>query len=327
MAVNNLFRFAGIVFRGAQFGGVITLGGVTTSAVNMNPQVVQDYSDGNIHPTLTTLQAFAEDLQFTTNNVDKALALIGSVGECIDDGSAIEVYYSRLSACAKGPAPGAVHRRIVITQSGATAGLVYPNSFSCDHRGNASFSFSVMPETDGANSPIVIQSDIALPAELQVLIDNQNRYTIGPVNLAGDVYEGVKQVSIEFGISLIRESADSVPFDEFIAIEKTANKISLTGIDPTWASSNVAGGAAGTIEGVQLQHADTSIVFRRRVNGTARFEPAGDPVHVVLSTNGLAVVTNVASTNEQQPAESGVDIYSDFDGANVPITVQTDSAY
>ena len=320
MAVDNLYRFAGMRFLGPQFGGTTTLGGVSTSAVNNNPEIIQDYADGGIHPTLTTIKAFAEELSFTTNNIDKAFDLIGSVGDCIDDGSSIEIYYARFTACSKGPAPGAIHRRITISQGDNVAGLFHPGSVSTDHRGDATFSFMVKPQTDGTNSPLTIEVDIALPADLQTRIDNQNRYTIGPVTLAGTIYNGIKSFGIEFGIGVTRESADSSIFDEFIGIEKTATKISLSGLNPDWVTP-------GTISGSALAHADTQLVLRRRTRGAAGYVPAATAEHIVITTNGLAVPTNVASSNEQNPVESGIDVYCDFDGINSPLTVQTGVAY
>ena len=319
MAVSNLFRFAGMQFIGTQFGGTVSLGGVTTSAINPNPQVVQDYADGGIHPTRTTIQSFAEELSFTTTNIDKALDLIGSIGNCIEDGSSVVIYYALLSACAKGPAAGSVHRRVTISQTGSDAGLVHPGSFSCDHRGDASYSFMIKPKSDGVNSPLVIEDSVALPAALLTSVDNQNRYTIGPVTLESVAYDGVKQLSCELGIAITRESADSEIFDEFIAIEKTATKISLSGINPKWIT-------AANIDGSVITHANTEIILRKRA-GAAGFVAPVTAEHISLTLAGLVVPTNVASSNDQQPVQTGIDIYAEFDGTNVPLVVQTGVAY
>ena len=317
MAVRQIYRLYGMVLDGAQFGGPITLGGLTTSSVSANAQVNQDYTDGNPHPTRTTIQNFAEELSFSTLNVDTALQVIGALSQCIDVGSSIVLYYARFTECNSGPAPGSVHRSITITQAGNSAGLIHAGSLTCDHRGDAQFSLMIKPKSDGINSPIVINQNIALPA---LVFDNRNRYTIGPVELDGNTIDGLKNVSLEFGIELDRESADSSIRDEFIGLKQTAAKITMSGINPEWWDTLGVNGNA-------LAHADSSIVFRRRLPGGAGFEPPAETRHIRLTCAGLAVPTNYVSTNEQAPAEAGLEIYCDHDGTNVPIVAQSGIAY
>ena len=104
MAVDSIYRFYGLQFTGTQFSGPALLGGVINSSVAANAQVIQDYTDGNPHPTRTTIQAFQEELSFTTFNIDTALDLIGTIAQCIEDGSAIELYYAKFSEWQQRPA-------------------------------------------------------------------------------------------------------------------------------------------------------------------------------------------------------------------------------
>ena len=317
MAVDNIFRFYGLQFLGTQFAGPVLLGGVINSSVAANAQVIQDFTDGNPHPTSTSIQAFQEELSFSTFNIDTALDLIGAISQCIEDGSAIELYYAKFSQCSNGPLPGSVHKKIIISQSGDIAGLVHAGSLNCDHRGDAQYSFMIKPKSDGVNSPISIVNDVSLPTGT---FDNGNRYTIGPVNVAGNTINGLKSIGIDFGIEVLRESADSSIFDEFVGLSKTASRFSFSGINPSWWDSlGVAGAAAA--------HADTSIVLRRRQKGPAAFVAPATAEHIKLTAAGVAVPTNYASTSDQNPAESGLDVYCEYDGTNVPIVIQTGVAY
>lgn len=320
MAITEgIFRFHSLRFNGAQFGGTTVLGGISTNAINPNPEVIQNFSDGSPYPTFNTLASFAEEASFSTTNIDTALDLIGASGNCLEDGSSIEIFYARYDGCNIGPTPGSVHRKATITQSGSNGGLIYGSSLSADHRGDASYSFSIAPQSDGTNSPIALASNVALPTGV---IDNTNRYTIGPAQIAGVTIDGIKNINVELGVTVERESADSSVFDEYFSISQLATKLSISGINPSWWDN----AKLGTI-GKEATHADTSFVLRKRLKGTAGFVPQATAEHIRLTTAGLAVPSTYFESSGSSPISSALDIYSVFDGTNVPLVANTGVSY
>ena len=175
----------------------------------------------------------------------------------------------------------------------------------------------IKPKSDGTNSPISITDNVALPSGT---FDNGNRYTIGPVSVGGNTIDGLKSIGVDFGIEVQRESADSAIFDEFVGLSKTAARFSFAGINPNWWNSLGVAGAAAT-------HANTSVVLRRRLSGAAGYVAAATAEHIILTAAGVAVPTNYVSSSDQNPTESGLDLYCEYDGTNVPIVVQTEVAY
>ena len=310
MAVESIYRFHSLRFNTVQFGqsGATTasfnLGGVSTSAVNPNPEVMQEFVDGHPVASASYIKSFAEELSFSTNNIDTAIDLIGSSGTCMDFPGSVEVFYARYDSCTPGPAPGSVHRRVTVSSvSASQRGLIYGKSLNCDHRGDAEYAFSIAPQSDGVNSPLVFADNVALPTGV---IDNTHRYTLGPVEIGGVLIDGIKSVNTDFGISVERESADSAIFDEYFTISKLASKLSISGINPSWWDANKLGSV-----GKVAEHMDTSIILRRRLtNGAAGFEPRTANRHFRITANGLAVPSGFFDSSGASPITSSFDLYT-----------------
>lgn len=321
MALNDgIYKFHSMAFSGPDFNTTTVLGGLTTTAVSRNPNVVQEFTDGNVFPTITSLQAFQDDLQFTTLNIDTLIDVLGVTASCIKPGNKIDIYYGLESPCDGGFSPGSVHRKLTITSATRISAIAVLQTITSNHQENATATFMIKPQFDGTNVPIQITTNVALPSGP---FDNGNRYKMGPSTIGGVVIEGKKSISFNNAPSEQRESADGEIYDELVSISQYAPQTEVSGINLTWADSDKI-----SLEGRACTHTDTSFVLRRELpGGVAGFVARTEPSHIVITQSGVAIPTNVASTSVNAPAESAFTIYSTFDGTNTPVIALTEQTY
>lgn len=319
--INNLYRFHSVVFTGTQFGGTVTLGGTTQSSVSNNPEVQQDYVDGNIFASLVTIRSYAQEANFTTTNIDDAIKLMGTSSSCIDAGSTLEIYFAKIDPCAAGGiATGAVHKRLTLGSTTSVGGVMLFQSLNTEHRGDSLYSFQTIPKFDGINAPITIANNVALPAGP---IDNRKRFTLGPLTVAGHTIEGIKSANIEGGISIDRDSADSSIFDEYIGIQQASQKMTVAGFMDDWFDPAKLGLIAN-----QANHVDTKLVLRQRsTSDPSGFELPATTNHVAITMSGKAVATSIVEASGIDKATNGFDIYGEHDGTNTPLVALADQAY
>ena len=321
MAIRRSHRFHSMQFNGPQFGGLVTLGGVSQGTVNNNPEVIQEFVDGSPFPSVVTCRSFAQEATFTTMNVARAIELIGLGSNCIEAGGTIDLYYGQIGPCNAGFLPGAVHKRISIGSATENGGMIYFQNLNTDHRGDAQYSFQILPQFDGTNNPIVFTNNVALPVGP---IDTQNRFTLGPLSVGGFDVIGKKSVNIEGGISVDRDAADSEIYDEFFTIEQAGNKMTVSGILDNWLDTAAEIG----LNGRNAIHTDSRFVLRKRLNGDpSGFHPPASTEHIVITVNGKAVANTIAEHSDTAKATQGFDIYGFHDGTNVPLIGLTNQTY
>ena len=321
MAIRRSYRFHSIRFVGPQFGGETVLGGVSQGTVSNNPEVVQEFVDGNPFPSLVTCRSFAQEAVFTTMNVDTAIQLIGLGVNCIEAGNQIELYYGQIDSCNATFIPGDVHKRITIGSATELGGMVFFQNLNTDHRGDSQYSFQILPQFDGANNPIVITNDVALPAGA---IDNRNRFTLGPLSVGGFEVIGKKTVNVEGGNTIDRDAADSEVYDEFFSVNQSANKMTVSGILDNWFDTAAEIG----LNGRTAIHTDSRFVLRKRLNGDpSGFHPPASAEHIVITISGKAVANVIAEHSDTNKASQGFDIYCEHDGTNVPLIALINQTY
>lgn len=321
MTIRRSYRFHSIRFNGPQFGGTTTLGGVSQGTVSNNPEVVQDFVDGNPFPSLVTCRSFAQEAVFTTMNVARAIELIGMGVSCLEPGSSIDLFYGQIGPCNATFIPGAVHKQISMGSDTEIGGMVYFQNLNTDHRGDSQYSFMVLPQFDGVNNPITITNDVALPAGP---IDSRNRFTLGPLSVDNFEVIGKKAVNIESGISVERDAADSSVYDEFFSLSQAAQKVSVNGILDNWFDTAAEIG----LNGRTATHVDSRFVLRKRLNGDeSGFHPPADNEHILITMAGKAVPVTVAEHSDTNKATQAFDIYGEHDGTNVPLVALTNQSY
>ena len=213
------------------------------------------------------------------------------------------------------------HKKITIGSATEVGGTLIFQNLNTDHRGDALYSFQMVPRFDGTNLPLVITNNVALPVGV---IDSKKRFTLGPdMTVSGHVIAGRKSVNVEGGVSLDRDAADSSIYDEYIGLQQAAQKMTVTGLMDDWFDLAKLGLASNA-----TTHADTMFVLRQRdSNDPSGFKPRGDAEHVSITMSGKAVATSVAEWSGIDKATNAFEIYGEHDGTNAPLVALTGQTY
>lgn len=204
------------------------------------------------------------------------------------------------------------HRRLSIA-----AGLFAARQISCQHLGDAEIDCDVMGiSSTGLTSPIVIADNVALPTFDPA---NDERFTLGPIEVGGIALEGVTDITIDFGITEDWRSTDSKPFPTDASVQSYLPTIRINGLTQAWL------GASGfTALGAEAEQADTEIYFRKRAHGGV-FVADETEEHIKIAAAGLVRVEGGdTSGNEDAPISLVIDVV--HDGTNVELAIDTTAA-
>lgn len=322
MGVDNLHRHGGFEIETDDIADT-TLAGITDAEIVDNFQVLREYQDGSVHPKFLTIPSVSENIRSTTVNIDDALDIVGTQGQCLRGDAlkkGLNFYSQKLDKCTAGPAAGSVHKKynVALKGAGVSSGLIIPQSISINHQQNAQMTFQVSPEGNNGSNGLAKSDGVALPAGLE---DNGNRFTMGKIDIDGVEYDGKKSVQLDFGISQFVESADSEIFPEWISIDQIAYLITVRGVDPDWLHDANAVPRAGKA----FTHANFAMYFRKRLDSSVGFVADGTAEHIKATAYGRAWVSTLATGSNRRPSETVLQIYPYFDTGNtlVPLTINT----
>ena len=206
----------------AQGGTAVYVNGTTT----INPQLTTavQASDGSVYNTMAFLQSGEPVASFSSADLKAFLDECGVTGMLIDsgdDGAGVIVYYQKYAAGGT-RASGSVQHSTTIGD-----GLLVPRSISLPHRGIATLTAEVQAiSSNGVLNPLTFAETAALPAATYPAVDAT--YTLGMVDLNSTQIQGVINVSIDFGIQIIRESSDSDVYPTIVSIQMIQPSITVT---------------------------------------------------------------------------------------------------
>jgi hypothetical protein len=320
--ISELYRGYGMRIHTSDITPAKVIGAITQFAIPDDVQVEREQLDGNVFPSLTTLMQHQERIDVTSLNVDQVMDVIGPVGLCARGTNAqtgVEFFLSRIDQCTPGVDVSAVNMRVRSYNASATAakyGMFTPGQITANHAANASASFSYTPMATGGNAGLSISDAVALPA----IADTKSRFTLAELfSVNGVPITGKKGLTINFGASLLKESADGSLAPEWVSLDNLMGTITVTGINPKWALD--AGIPRG---GKKFAHANFRTFLRKRKPDSATgFFADSDEEHIRITAAGKAFITSIATGNAGRPVETALVLYCEFDGTNAPIVVNT----
>lgn len=284
------------------------IGAVSQHSISGNPEIQKETTSGSIYPDTVILNALRPVARFTTFDIPGAITAFGSIGtvfgSCIIkdvDDTGLTLYLQKQS-CA-GVAAGSVHVSYTIPN-----GVVVPRTLNVDHRGNAQLTYEVFSRYDGTNAPLIRAASEALPSLASEPVGRWGMYS---ATVAGQALEGKRNISIDFGVSVTQEGADSEQYDTVVSVGSVMPRITIRGVDESWAST-VAG-----ITGTSGTHANTEIELQKRGVSTA------STVHVRLTAAGLVSWDTFFDGTPDRPGETTLAIDCVYDGTNAPIVAYT----
>lgn len=245
--------------------------------------VRQEIASGSIFADTVYKAAATPMASFTTEDIDGS-ALYLPWGTCLtavtDSGVSL---YQQAQDCSGVGATGHAKAQIKL-------GVMVPRTLSIDHQGNASLAWDVYSRWDGSNDPVVRTASVALPSSTATPVQ---RYTMEQATVANVAISGKRNISIDFNPTVLRESADSDPYNTVVSVSDFRPRVTIRGVDPSYVTSL-------GIAGATCLPADTSIELRAR--GVARNTTS----HYKLTFAGLATVETFFDGNNNSPAESNI---------------------
>lgn len=220
-------------------------------------------------------------------------------------------FFAQAHADGGSRATGANHRSYTVKK-----GLIYCDRLSASHQGDALLTCGVLPTWDGTNDPIAYADGASVPT----LVADDQRYTLGPVTVAGIVIPQVRSIELNFGIQVSTEGADSELYDRFASVVQVRPVLVLRGIDVTWWASAII-----PTLGILGSAANTKIYLRRRTSGGG-LDSDVTATHIKLVIPGYSIIGDPFSGRGTDAAETSIMLTARYDGTNAPIVATIDTA-
>jgi len=285
--------------------GATLLGGITRQSIATGTEVRREATSGEIYARFQSLYAQKIAPGFSTKCVGAALTAAGTLGASFAGMTGGLALYAQKHADGAARTSGSTHRKY-----GFSRGLLAPKNLTVDHRGDAQLTYDAVIAYDGNNDPLVITDSAALPAG----IADAERFTLGPTQIGGVSFTGVHNLSIDFGIDVVGESADSDVWDTFVSIRQVLTTIRLTGLDVEWLKA-----ANVPLAGLIATHANTAIYLRKRLKGSSFVGPAVAE-HIKLAASGLAYI-ETPFEGQGDSSQTTLVLPLDYDGTNAPLAI------
>lgn len=285
-----------------QIDGVL-LGGITEQDLMAGSEFTREVTSGDIFPRQLALTAQNPKGSFTTLAVRQALAALDADTLHLPCATALRMY-ARKHEEGGGRAAGANHRSYTLAKV-----LIVPTTLSAEHQQNATLALDVTVGYDGVNAPVVPADSVSLPGSLT----DPERYTLGPIIVGGVTLTKKASVSLDFGLTVAADAADSDLWPTELSLEQGQPTVTLRGFNPLWFATS----GAIPLTGAAAGHANTKIYLRKR-SGSG-FVPDGTAEHVLLTVAGVVTPEDLYRAGER--GETTLTLPLVHDGTNPPIVI------
>lgn len=290
----------------------VTIGAIESVNIRHGAQHVADTTSGAIYPTHVAIVSQNPTADFASYAIQNCLDQIGIGGLSIASLANGLDLYAYKHADGGGRMTGGNHRKYTIEK-----GLIVPTRITCEHRGDATIAYNVLPTWDGANDPLVESDSVSVPAAPT----DDERFTIGPVTIGGVTIDEIRSFELDFGMNAKTEGTDSDLHDTHSSIVDVMAVLTLRGINLEWLkSTNIPrAGKAAT-------HANSSFYLRKRSQSAAGFLSDATAEHIKGTMAGLCYIEDTFTGGRDNPAEASLKLVAKFDGTNAPVVFTTASA-
>jgi hypothetical protein len=294
--------------------GAATFGGITATNLPMDTQLGGEAASGELYRRILYIMSQGHQPSFTTLSIATALAATGGMAVDVAGLSGGLVFYAQKYKDG-GSREATGHRSYAFTK-----GLLFPQTLSCDHRGDATLAYGAnLVSTDGATSPLVVTDSATLPS----LANQTERYSLGKVTIGAidlTAENELQSIQLAFGVSVVAEGGVSNVYDTLSYVVSWAPVLTLTGRNPEWVKSTLI-----PLFGKTATHANTTIYLRKRAAG-GTFVADGTAEHVKITAAGLAIPEDIFNASGMDRGTTSVRLETLYDGTNAPIIINTASA-
>lgn len=178
---------------------------------------LEDYIGGQssvISPNFAALMEVRPLLSFTTSKLQTALDLCGLTGLQATSTNKLSLWFKKRASYAE-YASGSTHRKFTVNN-----GLMVPRRLTARHGEPATIDYEIHPIGDATNPAALVNPVVITVASLAAGAGMSQLFTLGPVKLDGTQLDSVQEVTIDFGIDVIRLGTNGQIFPEFCAIRE-----------------------------------------------------------------------------------------------------------
>ena len=303
MPISKLYMLGPVILGGAQINQI------TEYSPDPGVETETHYSDGGVDPNFAVVMSQKPRLGFTTTALKRALDLAGISGRPIgdEDTSTAVLYFQKLAA---GAARAGGSTAFSVT---GTSGMLVPQTLQADDKGFATLGMQiVLASTDGETAPMAIDENDTMPAA--TLADQL--YTVGDIKINGTLIEGVKSITVDFGLDLVIENGSGEAYPTFVGIQTRAPSISFRTTDPTVVASGFAAQGA----------TDSLVHFRKCTrNGTRVAKATAEHIKISID-DGIISARTIGGGGTKDVQMHEVTIQPIYDGVNDILAISTAAA-
>lgn len=291
--------------------GSTGLGGISRVSVPPGAEVASEPTDGQVYSRFATVRSQKPRATFDAFSIKSALNLCGMSG--------LSLASSNLTLWAAGQEDGGSRALSASKKYMLVKGLLVPERISSQHGSDATISYGAYAAWDGTNDPLATQDGTA-PAWDTAPAGYDERFTVGPCLVGGNVFYGVRSIDISFGFVVRSESADGEVWPRIVSIQSCNPSVTIRGLDlRNFGSSKIP------LAGKATSNADTKIFLRRRKQQGGVWGNS-DAKHVLINVPGLCVIEQAHDASGNGLSECTASITAIHDGTNLPLVITQDSA-
>ena len=282
MSISTLHTLGSIVVGGSS---EFNIDGIMNSIINPGVQSVIERGAGEFDPSYVATMSQAPTFSFDCSDIATVLAATGLVGMAIPTSTTyttVDAFLTQMAERATRTA-GSNHFRVRVNE-----GMLIPKSLSWSQGQAAKLSCEIHATYDGSNAPLVYSDSVALPHTPTV----DELFTGGKVTINGSVLYGVQSLTLDFGLSVIKESAGGDLWPTFVGIAERGPTIT---IQTKTAPSLTTYGLSGTAQG----SSETSF-YLTKVSKMGTRVAAGTAEHIKVSLSaslGQIIVDSAGGAN------------------------------
>lgn len=290
----------------------VTLGGIESINIRSQVEHKAEATSGEIYPRHQAIVAIKPVADFSSYCLADCLDAIPLTGKSITAMATGLDLYAYAHAHGAGRAGASLHRKYTIAD-----GMIIPTKISCDHRGDALISYTVLSTWDGTNAPIIELDLQSVPTSG----NDDERFSIGKCTIGSVLISDIRSWELDFGIKAVTEGADSDIYDTHVSIVECLPVLTLKGVDVEWMKA-----ANVPLVGKAATHLTTSIYLRKRLQTAAGYVADGTAEHIKFTADGLAYVDEIFTAGGKVPSTCSLKLPMRFDGTNAPFVLDTTSA-
>jgi hypothetical protein len=280
---------------------------IESSSVAVGLAEALNYGSGAVSPRFAGIMAQQATVTLSTTGIKKALTACPLLtGIALTDA---DLYFQQI-------AQGATRESGAKSLRARTElGLGVVRTLAVQHGGFAMLDIELHGRsTDGIVSPLTIEKEQTMPADARL----EEKFTLGPVSIAGTALTGVQSVSLSTGIALNMGASDGEVFSTFIGIMAVEPRITITTVNP----EPIADVTIGQFRSAKQTTNTTSFYLRKMLHGGTRV-PVATAEHIKFTVSEGLVMARTLGGSDRGAVIEEFEIVPIDDGTNATVIVNT----